>query len=290
MPKASPFKVLAHLLPKDDPRYLLWKESLKKRPLPWNKGVTKDMDERVKKISDTFKRKKLDNFSVWREEMKRQGKILSTYPPFEKSKELAILTGLILGDGNIHKFPRTEKLTITLGTDKPKLIEFAFGLVEKVISKKPKVLPLGTSNAIRMTLYQKNLSERFFIPSGKRRYSTTGIPGWIWESEEYILCCLRGLFEAEASLSVHLPTYTYNFAFANRNEKLLSDVSRALSLFGLHPEVRTYAIRLRRKDEVKYFKELISFRNYDFDIAGSANGRHHDSESCNLGSNPSPAA
>ncbi len=42
-----------------------------------------------------------------------------SYPPFEKNYDLAVLTGLTLGDGNIHQFPRTQKLTLTFGLDKP---------------------------------------------------------------------------------------------------------------------------------------------------------------------------
>ena len=235
---------------------------MKKRPGPWNKGKNKESDVSVRKISETFKSKHINNFAHWREQMVRDGKILANPLPLIRDNTTATLIGLVLGDGNIHKFPRTEKLTITLGTDKPDLITFAERLTEQVFSKNPVTLKHGLSKAVRITLYQKNISERMEIPNGKRRYSMTGIPQWIWESDNYLIPCLKGLYEAEASYCIHLPSCTYNFSFHNRNPKLLSDVSKALQSLGYHPEVRSYAIRLRRKDEVKSFKALINFRIY----------------------------
>lgn len=74
---------------------------------------------------------------------------------------------------------------------------------------------------------------------------------------------VRGLFEAEGYLSIHLPTCTYNFAFVNYNQHLLNIVENALRRLEFHPEVRHNAIRIRRKAEVERLKKLIHFREYD---------------------------
>lgn len=252
-----------NLLQKSDPRYKKWKSSLKKRPPPWNKGKTKDTHPGVKKISETFKREGIDNFARWRKKAKREGLIPSSYPPFQKSERLATLIGLTLGDGNIHKFPRTEKFTLALGTDKPNLIDYSNSLVEEIFNKKPNIFKPKNFNVVKITLYQKEISKRLEIPMGNRRYSKKGVPQWIWKGENYLIACLKGLFEAEGSLSIHLPTYTYNFSFSNMNEKLLTDVQKALIKLKFNPETRPYAIRLRKKNEVKYFKKLINFRSYN---------------------------
>lgn len=261
--KKNHFIISPNLLPKDDPRYQKWLKSLKNRPGPWNKGKTKNTDERVRKTSETMRNKHIDNFLSWREKMYETGKWFKTYSTLNKSVELATLIGITLGDGNIYKFPRTEKLSIALSTDKPELISFVEELIVIVFNKKPTTIPYSAGiKAVRVSLYQKQISERLEIPSGKRRFSTKGIPKWIWNSSEYLIGCLKGLFEAEGSLNVHLPTYTYNFAFSNINKKLLGDVHRALLQLKLHPEVRSDAIRLRRKAEVQYFEKLITFRKY----------------------------
>ncbi|MBI3323306.1 MAG: hypothetical protein HYZ95_02440 [Candidatus Omnitrophica bacterium] len=71
------------------------------------------------------------------------------------------------------------------------------------------------------------------------------------------------MFEAEGSYSVHAPTYTYNLSFSNRNPALLDEVEWALTSMGFHPERRSCAVRLRKKQEVARFIELIRFRGYN---------------------------
>lgn len=214
------------------------------------------------KISRTLRQRGIDNFSAWREEMRRSGEIPDTTKPLTKDNSLALLIGLTLGDGHIENFPRCERLTITLGTDKPKLITFAYQLVGKVFGKFPNVRNQKGSNCMKIDLYQRSIARRIGVTSGNRRYDVNGIPKWIWRKKKFLVSCIKGLYEAEASLNFHEPTYTCNFAFHNRNKKLLSDVYKALVRFGLHPEVRPVAIRIRRKNEVKYLRELLSFREY----------------------------
>lgn len=259
------FLVTPNLLPKSDERYKKWVLSLKKRQ-PWIKGKTKDTDARVRKISDSFRKRKIDNFSAWRQKMKKLGIIRSTYPSFIKSGELAYLIGMVLGDGNIGKFPRTERLLIALNSKYPDLVDYTAYLMSKIFEKQVRIQKMRYKNCVRIWVYQKKISERLQIPAGNRRWITTGIPKWVWRSEKYIVGCLKGLFEAEGSLSIHLPTYTYNFQFANKNQALLDNVERGLRILGFNPEVRSDKIRLRKKREVFRFKELIKFREYS--IAG----------------------
>jgi hypothetical protein len=250
-------------LPKNDRRYKKWLESLKRRSSPWNKGKTKETNTSVKKISETFKNKKIDNFKNWRQEMIKAGVIKNSYSPFKKTKELAFLIGMTLGDGHIQKFPRTERLLISLNTKYPGLIEYVNNLMTKIFEKQATLSKVRNSNCMRVWVYQKMISSRLEIPTGNRGMSTLGIPGWIWKSKTYIIFCLKGLFEAEGSLSIHLPTYTYNFGFSNKNQKLLDDVEMALRILGFNPEVRSDKIRLRKKEEVFLFKKLINFRKYN---------------------------
>lgn len=225
------------------------------------------------KISRTFKRKKIDNFKKWRDAMKMTGKIPVKYSPFKRDAMLAFLIGLILGDGHICRFPRTEKLEIALGTIRPELIELTVNVVEHVFAKRPHILyPKGT-RMIKVAVYQKYISKRLRISSGDRSQLNICIPTWIRRKRENYLAYLRGLYEAEASLCVHLPTSTYNFAFHNRNTSLLKNVELLLVYLGLHPEIRADEIRLRRKNEVKYFVSLIHFRQYPTKYdAGWSNG------------------
>jgi hypothetical protein len=254
------FKILAHLLPPDDPRYIKWKNSLSKRPKPWNKGKTKYTNISVLKISQTFKEKKINNFKSWRQNAIENGILKLPKASLTKNSDLAYLIGLVLGDGHIQVFPRTERLTVTLNVKYPKLIEYAKEVFQKVFEKQPSISIQRKSNAVKVSLYQKHISKRIGIISGNKRKDVIGVPDWIVNNKKFTTSCLKGLFEAEGSLCIHKPTGTYNFAFSNKNIKLLNDVYQALIALGYHPERRTTAIRLRKKLEVNTFKTLIKFR------------------------------
>lgn len=153
---------------------------------------------------------------------------------------------------------RTEKLTIVLNAKYPALITYTKILFTKLFEKEPTVHQVG--NGVQLWVYQKQISRRLGIPSGSRSKSVIRIPSWIWESQEFLLAYLKGLFEAEGSLSIHFPTSTYNFQFSNRNPSLLKNVGRILERLGFHPEYRPSSTRLRRRLEVENFKNLIAFR------------------------------
>ena len=117
-------------LPQDDPRYLKWRRSLSKRPAPWNKGCTKDDHSGVNKISETFKRKKIDNFAEWRRDARENGSVPNGYPPFRKDEKLAFLIVIFLGDGHLYGHERTDSLMITLGPTSP-----IFGNIRQKLSR-----------------------------------------------------------------------------------------------------------------------------------------------------------
>lgn len=231
-------------------------------PRNWNKGLKKETNLSVLKISQTMKRKKIDNFSQWRREEYKNGKWGDIKRSFRKTKELAELIGVILGDGNIGVFPRSQRLVISGDWNKYNFIKRYAKIVEKIFHKKPHIMKAKNSNAVRISLYQNRISDRLEIPAGNRGKLVIKIPKWILRKDSYILMTVKGLFEAEGSLNIHLPTYTYNFSFSNLNKSLLDFVYNSLVKFGFHPERRINAIRLRRKKEVERFAKLIKFRQY----------------------------
>jgi len=251
-----------NLLPKNDPRYIKWKESLKKRPSPWNKGFTKETHSSVAKISRTFKREKIDNFTRWRRKMINQGLIKVNYSPLQRSGDLAELIGVILGDGYIGKFPRTEVLAIFSNSNNSGFVRRYSQLIRKVFNKKPNIYKRKDSNCIKISIYQKDLSKRLGISAGPRKNQDIKIPHWILRNKEYLKRYLRGLYEAEGSFCIHKPTYTYKFLFANRNKSLLENVYRILKILGFHPHKSKYKIQISKKEEVYKIRELIKFRQY----------------------------
>lgn len=230
--------------------------------MSWNKGFTKENHSSVMKISQTMRRKKIDNFSKWRNKMRKIGKIPYDYPTFLPSPHLAEYIGVVLGDGNISKFPRTERIIISSNSDNTGFIKHYAKLTKIIFNKKPTINLVNNENCIRISLYQKEISKRLNIPAGNRNNLNIKLPSWIYKNKKNLIKLLKGLFEAEGSLSIHLQTYTYNFQFSNKNKSLLKVVENGLKILGYHPEIRKTSIRLRKKIEVEKFKKMIKFRVY----------------------------
>ena len=228
----------------------------------WNKGLTKDNNVSVKKISETMKDKKLDNFSKWRQLRRDQGSIKSSYPAFKKDGDLAELMGVILGDGHIEKFPRTERLLIFSNAKNKGFVDRYSALVEKIFNKKPYVYLLATSNCIRVSLYEKNISKRLGIKTGSRKNMSVVVPKWILSNEVYLTRYLRGLYEAEGSESHHEPTCTHKLSFANLNQSLLKNVYKLMSRLGFHPSLGKDRVQISRRAEVIKAVKLLRFRQY----------------------------
>lgn len=196
--------------------------------------------------------------------MKTLGKIPNSYPEFLQSVELAEYIGVVLGDGNISSFPRTERILIFSNSNNLGFIERYALITEKLFNKKPYVYKVKSENCIRISLYQKEISSRLGVPCGSRKDKIIELPEWVLSDGQNIIGILKGLFEAEGSYSVHKPTCTHNFAFKNKNESLLEFVYGSLLGLGFHPEKRLDCVRLRRKTEVEVFRDIIKFRQYNF--------------------------
>ncbi len=231
-------------------------------PSNWSKGQTKYTNLSIKKISDTMKAKKLDNFKIWRNRMKIEGKIKSEYLPFKRDGDLAELVGVVLGDGHICSYARTEELRIISNSNNPGFVARYAKIIEKVFNKKPYVRNSGQSNSIRIGIYEKNISDRLKIPSGARKHLKVAVPIWILKNRKYIVRYLRGLYEAEGSFCIHKPTYTYKFLFSNKNETMLNNVHFLMKKIGFHPHKSINQIQISKKVEVFGAVEVLGFRKY----------------------------
>jgi hypothetical protein len=228
----------------------------------WNKGKNKYTHPSVLKISNTLKFKKIDNFFKWREEAKKNGLIRSHYPELERNGDLAELMGMVLGDGYLGVLERTEVLRISLNSNNQGLIKRVAILTESVFHKKPHVGKKSHSNCATVTIYEKFLSKRLQIPAGPKKGIVFKVPDWILSNKDYEIRFLRGLYEAEGSYCVHIPTYTYKFFFKNYNKSLLKIVYFLLVGLGFHPHKSENVVQISRKVEVKAIIDLLKFRRY----------------------------
>jgi hypothetical protein len=228
----------------------------------WSKGLTKENHPSIKKISETMKSRKIDNFLIWREKMRKVGKIKTTYLALKKDGDLAELIGVTLGDGHICIYPRTEELRITSNANNPGFINRYAKIIEKLFKKKAYIINSQQSKSTKIGIYEKFISKRMGISSGARGKLDIKVPDWILNNKDYIVRYLRGLYEAEGCLCVHKPTYTYKFLFANRNVSMLDNVERLLKKLGFHPHRSKCQIQISKKDEVFLARDVLGFRKY----------------------------
>ncbi len=229
----------------------------------WSKGFTKLTHPSVLKISETMRKNRIDNFACWRERMRKEGKLKSVYSPLKKNGDLAELIGVILGDGHIEKFPRTERLYIASNSKNKGFIKRYAKLIEDIFKKAPICAKIKNSNCVRISLYEKFISKRLRVPTGSRKEINFKIPIWIKKNRNYLIRFLRGLYEAEGSFCIHKPTSTYKLFFANKNSSLLDLAYNSFKKLGFHPNKSGYKIQVSRKEEVYRLKDLLEFRNYN---------------------------
>lgn len=225
-------------------------------PEPWNKGFNKNNNPSVRKISDTFKKKGIDNFAAWRSKHKIE------YKDFVKNGDLAELIGVTLGDGHIHKYVRTEELSIISNSNNEGFALRCGWLMQTVFDKNPSYYWHIGQNSIKIRIYQRHISKRLGIPTGNRAKNVYTVPKWILTERQYIVRYLRGLYEAEGSFCVHKPTYTYKLLFANKNESLLNIVLTLMRELGFTPHKSKYQIQISKKAEAYKAIELLEFRKY----------------------------
>jgi hypothetical protein len=209
-----------------------------------------------------MKRLKIDNFAGWRKEAIRDGRIRTRFPGLPKNGDLAELIGVILGDGHIEKFPRTERLLISSNSGNRGFVERYASLVGKLFKKKPYVYKQSNQNCTRISLYEKKISTRLGIPSGSRKNIAIVVPSWITNKKSHIIRYLRGLYEAEGSYSIHKPTYTYKFVFSNTNQALLKNVRKLLKVLGFSSHSDSLRVQISKRNEVMKAVKLLQFRKY----------------------------
>ena len=183
-------------------------------------------------------------------------------PELQKNGDLPELIGVILGDGHIENFPRTQRIVLVSNISNPGFVDRYSSMLERVFGKKPKIWKQKDKNCIRIGFYESLIGERLGISTGSRKNLAWITPNWIKEDKLISIRFLRGLFEAEGSESHHTGTYTHKLSFSNINKALLDTVFELLCTLGFHPSRDAKRVQLSRKAEVSEAVQLLEFRRY----------------------------
>ena len=194
------------------------------------------------------------------------------YSPLEKTADLAELIGIILGDGHLTRYVRTERLVITCGFKKTRYIKQVAQIVKNVFSKPPSIIKRKTKEAFDISLYQCDLSKRLGVPTGNKIKNDVGVPAWIKKNKEYIIRCLKGLFETDGCFQRDPSNYAQYIELKNLCSRIKLDTYYMLIGLGYNPQISTRYVRLARKNEVSSFiGEALGLSENDTDSLTKAN-------------------
>ena len=229
--------------------------------MSWNKGKTKYTHSSLMRLSQRLARQKKWNFSNWQKLNKERLRRIRE-KKLKRSSTLAELIGIILGDGSLTSFPRTQALRVVCHSEQQNYINHVVTLIQKILNKRPTVRKRKDQKAADIVLYRCDLSKKLSIPCGNKIKNKLRIPEWIKRSKIYSVNCLKGLFETDGCFCEDKSNYTCVIEFKNNCRSLLQDVYQILKGLGYHPQFGKNYTRLARREEVIKFKDLITFRNY----------------------------
>lgn len=179
----------------------------------------------------------------------------------DKSSELAELVGIVLGDGNIHKFKRCQRLLISCNsTDKDYIKHISF-LVEKILKKKPTVKQRRNVQCTDVYVYMQRVDEALGIPAGNKIKNNVRIPKWIYKDKKCLLKCIKGLFETDGDYAFNKKHNVEFIEFSNRSERLRRSAFDALVSLGYSPQLGKRYVRLAKKREIPKFLKDIEYLN-----------------------------
>lgn len=150
--------------------------------------------------------------------------------PHRRSRALAELFGVLLGDGHVGHF----QTVITLGRTERSYAEYVALLLERVCNVRPHIgvrkgghldVYLG-STAFTRWLHDEGL------PNHKVRMQVN-VPEWIVASPAYSEACIRGLFDTDGC--IYALRHGIQVSFSNRSVPLLCSLQKMLKTLGYTP-------------------------------------------------------
>lgn len=177
----------------------------------------------------------------------------------QRSLKLAELIGIMLGDGNIYKFKRCQRLTVSCNSSYVAYTKHVSHIVRIVFNKEPSILTRTNAKCCDVRIYMQDIDKALGLPAGNKLKNSVKIPEWIFNKKPHLIKCLKGLFETDGHYGLSKKFYVEYMQFCNKSETLKLSVFRALKLLGYSPQIGSNYVRLARKDEVHRFIREVKF-------------------------------
>lgn len=157
----------------------------------------------------------------------------------EHSEKLAELVGIIMGDGSITN----NQLRIYLDRKVDKNYSlFISNLIKEIFNECPSVITRKSRGTIEITLSGvmiiKSL-EKIGLRRGNKIFNNISFPSWILKKKAYKTACIRGLFDTDGGLYLHVHKNWKNkkpylgWCFSSSSKNILKNYYRSLLNIGI---------------------------------------------------------
>lgn len=127
----------------------------------------------------------------------------AAHVPAENLKTLAYIIGAALGDGNLsNPNGRAVKLRITCDTKYPRLIQRIKERLEIIFLQNKVSILVRPRNCVDVIVHSNKLESLlgWNAKLGSKFSQGAHVPDWIKNDKQYVIPCLRGLFETDGSV------------------------------------------------------------------------------------------
>jgi len=187
----------------------------------------------------------------------------------QKTRELAELFGILIGDGGITQ----NQTTITLNSvDDKEYSNFVIKFIKKLFGVQPSIYHDTKDSVNNITISRTELVDFLHslgLPIGNKIKQKIDIPKWIKINKKFLIACLRGLVDTDGCVIKHsyiVDGKKYNYkklAFSSRSEPLIKSVYNFLKKIGLSARITKDGknVRIESKDDVKKYFKIIGSHN-----------------------------
>lgn len=155
----------------------------------------------------------------------------------EHSAGLAEIIGIMLGDGNIWSKKGFYYVRVAghLRDDREYLLNYVRPLFKKIFGIEMQIVEYENHSEMFLQKGSKDLVFTFLkygLPQGSKIKNKVGIPGWIFNSKDYMRACIRGLIDTDGSVyCITGRPYTY-ISYRSFNPILRKTFQKAMGILG----------------------------------------------------------
>lgn len=184
----------------------------------------------------------------------------------KRSIRLAELVGAVLGDGSLTEYQLI--LYSNLITDRT-YSDFLYDLIIELFGITPSMTHDSSQGVTRVICSSKNIVDylqSIGLGLGNKTKRQASVPLWVLKNRSYATACTRGLIDTDGCVYLGHRIKEQDYAslcvaFTNASEPLLDFVFETWESLGFHPTRHGRSVRLRRREEVLRYAEIVGFSN-----------------------------